>query len=521
MARLVSHLKGACARLQNFSQYPGYSLLWACGNVRRSCASTGLLRQRLLSGTAMILRSAIRVMRGRHTVNLPDLWFADKEAIAATRERNHLLELLSGRIHFGAKGTKPHKGALSPGCVICQDGGWGCNLINRLCTRDCFFCKRWHTPKTELDPETEGCSFPDANAHAEFARCLGVRGIGFSGGEPLLVPDRLLSHLQIMKKEFGESIYLWMYTNGDLVTPDLMKDLARAGLNEIRFNLAARDYDLAPLVIARAHIPTVTVEIPAIPEDFERMKLLMKEMQLVGVDFLNLHQLTIEAQNWRFLLNRPYRLNCAVGLCVHESELCALRLMLHACESGLRLPVNYCSSIYKARFQQRGYRARRGMAISEPFEEITQTGHLRTLKVRSSREQIAALSNRMPADGCQIDRWKIQRGGQALVLHSSLMPYVNWQSSRLSIQYSEPAFVLRNRPRGFLKTNLKPAHRPVMKAEDVPESVFLLLRERYLIPRNTMDPSSASPDDLLHGESLLLKRLAAFEEIESGLPDVR
>jgi pyruvate formate-lyase activating enzyme-like uncharacterized protein len=460
-------------------------------------------------------------MRGRHTVNLPDLWFADKEAIAATRERNHLLELLSGRIHFGANGTKPHKGALSPGCVICQDGGWGCNLINRLCTRDCFFCKRWHTPKTELDPETEGCSFPDANAHAKFVRCLGVRGIGFSGGEPLLVPDRLLNHLQMMRKEFGESLYLWMYTNGDLVTPDLMKELGHAGLNEIRFNLAARDYDLTPLVIAKAHIPAVTVEIPAIPEDFERMKPLMKEMQEVGVDFLNLHQLTVESQNWRFLLNRPYRLNCGVSLCVHESELCALQLMLYACESGLRLPVNYCSSIYKLRFQQRGYRARRGMAMSEPFEEITQTGHLRTLKVRSSREQIATLSNLLLADGGQTDRWKIQRDGQAIALHSSLMPFVDWQSSRLSIQYSEPDFVLRDKQKGFLKTNLKPAHRPVMKADDVPEPVFRLLQERYFLPGDSAPPVSVMTNGLGRIESRLLKRLAAFEELESGLPDVR
>lgn len=521
MVRLVSWMKWAGSGLRNFTRYPAYSLLWTCGNAQRTPPSSGLFREALLKGTTAFFRPAIKAMRRRHAANLPDLWFGNEEAVAATRERNRLLELLAGKIHFGAGGTKPHKGALSPGCVICQDGGWGCNFINRLCTRDCFFCKRWHAPKTELDSETEGHSFPDAKAHVEFARCLGIRGVGFSGGEPLLVPDRLLSHLQAMRKEFGNSIYLWMYTNGDRVTPDLMKDLQRAGLNEIRLNLAARGYDLAPLTVARAHIPTVTVEIPVIPEDFEQLKPLMMELQKVGVDFLNLHQLSIEAQNWRFLLDRPYRLDCATGLCVHESELCALRLLLHACENGLHLPVNYCSGIYKSRYQKRGYRARRAMAACQPFEELTQTGHLRQLEVQSSRDAIAALAGRISADRVQSDRWKIQSDGRSLVLHSSLMSHVDWQVSRLSVQYSEPALALRKKTRGVCKTNLKPEHRPVLRVDDVSESVFHSLRDRYLLAASSDVSSSIPPGQLLLSrDASLLSKLAVFEELESGLPDV-
>lgn len=521
MVRLVSWMKWAGSGLRNFTRYPAYSLLWTCGNAQRTPPSSGLFREALLKGTTAFFRPAIKAMRRRHAANLPDLWFGNEEAVAATRERNRLLELLAGKIHFGAGGTKPHKGALSPGCAICQDGGWGCNFINRLCTRDCFFCKRWHAPKTELDSETEGHSFPDAKAHVEFVRCLGIRGVGFSGGEPLLVPDRLLSHLQAMRKEFGNSIYLWMYTNGDRVTPDLMKDLQRAGLNEIRLNLAARGYDLAPLTVARAHIPTVTVEIPVIPEDIEQLKPLMMELQKVGVDFLNLHQLSIEAQNWSFLLDRPYRLDCATGLCVHESELCALRLLLHACENGLHLPVNYCSGIYKSRYQKRGYRARRAMAACQPFEELTQTGHLRQLEVQSSRDAIAALAGRISADRVQNDRWKIQSDGRSLVLHSSLMSHVDWQVSRLSVQYSEPALALRKKTRGVCKTNLKPEHRPVLRVDDVSESVFHSLRDRYLLAASSDVSSSIPPGQLLLSrDASLLSKLAVFEELESGLPDV-
>jgi len=40
-------------------------------------------------------------------------------------------------------------------------------------------------------------------------------GIGFSGGEPLLVFDKLMEYIKEIRKVFGSAHYVWIYTNGE------------------------------------------------------------------------------------------------------------------------------------------------------------------------------------------------------------------------------------------------------------------------------------------------------------------
>jgi pyruvate formate-lyase activating enzyme-like uncharacterized protein len=435
-------------------------------------------------------------------------WFSDEEAEAATLARNRLLDALSGRVHLGAKGSKPYIHSLSPGCEICQNGDWGCNLINRLCTRNCYFCKRHHSVKTELDSETEGYIFATPSAHVEFIKTFGIKGVGFSGGEPLLVKERLLNHIRAIRKEFGHSIYLWMYTNGDLVDREILTELRDTGLDEIRFNLSAREYDLTPIITAKKYIPTVTVEIPAIPEDIELVKSLLIEMQLVGVDFLNLHQLYVRSQNWRELLRRNYHIDCSTGTGIYESEMCALMLLLHACEQQLQLPINYCSCVYKSRFQTRGYRIRRARAVLEGFQEITDAGFVRSLWVSDSADKIKDLIRRMTNGACHPSLWKANQMKTAVSLHSSLMPYVDWSSSKLTILYLEPDIALKKRGDGLKEGKLVPGLRVVKSTSGLGQESLECWRRRSIEKENVKQ------------EGATLRELAAFEELESGLPDV-
>ena len=59
----------------------------------------------------------------------------------------------------------------------------------------------------------------------------------------------------------------------------------------MRFNISARKYDLKAVKMAAGIIDTVTVEIPAIPEDYEILKKCLPRMKAIGVAHLNLHQL--------------------------------------------------------------------------------------------------------------------------------------------------------------------------------------------------------------------------------------
>ncbi len=235
-------------------------------------------------------------------------WFSAKAAREAEGKRNELLDRLSGLVSTAAGGSKLHTGPLSPGCTHCIEGDWACNFINRLCNRDCFFCKRSHRMlKEEPEPETSGYSFTHTSEHICYLKTFNIRGVSFSGGEPLLVRDRLLEHVRAVRREFGDSMHIWMYTNGDLADDDVLRQLQQAGLDEIRFNIAAREYDLSPVILAKKYIPVVTVEIPCIPEDLEKLKSLLPVMEKEGVNFLNIHQLSVEEQNCRELITSQIR----------------------------------------------------------------------------------------------------------------------------------------------------------------------------------------------------------------------
>jgi len=306
------------------------------------------------------------------------LTFADSDRlVTAEAERRQLLQWLAQHASFGYSGTKVDCDSLSPGCRHCGAGGWSCLFINGRCNAQCFYC-----PTAQDDsgpPVTNGLAFTDPDEYADYVATLGFSGVSISGGEPLLTPDLTLSFLRAVRKRCGDSVHLWLYTNGTMLTAELCSKLKDAGLDEIRFDLGAVRYNLKKLRLAVGSIPTVTVEIPAVPEDEELLKLKMVEMAAAGVKHLNLHQMRLTPHNFGPLTGRGYVFLHGEKVTLLDSELCALRLVRFGLETGIPLPVNYCSFTYKRRFQLAASRRRAAQAICGPGETVTESGFLRSL----------------------------------------------------------------------------------------------------------------------------------------------
>ncbi len=306
------------------------------------------------------------------------LTFADSERLAAANaERRELLQWLARHAAFGYAGTKVDCNGLSPGCRHCGDGGWSCLFVNGRCNGQCFYC-----PTSQDDggpPVTNGLVFTDPDDYADYVATLGFSGVSISGGEPLLTPDLSLSFLRAVRKRCGNNVHLWLYTNGTMLTADLCSKLKDAGLDEIRFDLGAVRYNLKKLRLAIGRIPTVTVEIPAVPEDEELLKLKMVEMAEAGVKHLNLHQMRLTPHNFGPLTARGYTFLHGEKVTLLDSELCALRMVRFGLEQDIPLPVNYCSFTYKRRFQLAASRRRAALKICGSGETVTEPGFLRTL----------------------------------------------------------------------------------------------------------------------------------------------
>jgi hypothetical protein len=69
-------------------------------------------------------------------------WLTDKEAGLASQKREQLIKTLSNKTRYSFMQNKLHTGRLSPGCLICGQGGWSCMFINGLCTAIVFTVPR-------------------------------------------------------------------------------------------------------------------------------------------------------------------------------------------------------------------------------------------------------------------------------------------------------------------------------------------------------------------------------------------
>lgn len=300
-------------------------------------------------------------------------WLNFPKAEKAKKTREILTEKLNGNWLF--KDTKPFYRQISEGCKLCGMGTWSCIFITGKCNAKCFYCPA--SQESDGIPTSQNLHFETPEAYAEYINYFKFKGVSFSGGEPLLFFDRTLDYLKEIRKSCSPDIYIWMYTNGILADEEKFRKLASAGLNEVRFDIGATHFNLNKIAFAKGIIPNITIEIPAVPEEKEKLKQMLPEMIKAGVTNLNLHQLRLTNHNAPKLLKHNYTYIHAEQPVVLESELTALEIINYARENNLDIGINYCSFFFKNRFQKAGFRKQIANALADLKEIITEKGFIR------------------------------------------------------------------------------------------------------------------------------------------------
>lgn len=361
-------------------------------------------------------------------------FITNTQASIAEQQRTDLLNDSTLRgAKIGCSGSKIYVGELSPGCRLCTAGVWSCLFINGRCNRSCFYCP---SPQDDIgEPTTNNLGFSSANDYLAYLQHFNFRGFSLSGGEPLLTLERSINYLSVVKKHFGSNIHSWIYTNGSLVNADVLARLRDCGLDEIRFDIGAMDFSLEKAVSAVGLIPTVTIEIPAIPEEKDHLKALLKPMADQGINFLNLHQLRLTNHNYRHFKKRSYTYLHGEKITVLESELTALETIHHALDQRLNLSVNYCSFVFKNRFQAAAARARGTAAMGKPHEQTTASGYLRSCSVTAEPHRVQDIAARF--NDADPAHWSISPGGNQLFFAAPLWHQPTMGDLPVHIDYAQ------------------------------------------------------------------------------------
>lgn len=405
-------------------------------------------------------------------------WVTPKRAAEAEAHRQELLAAVGERLCTSSGGTKPHLGPLAPGCQVCVRGGWSCLFINGRCNCRCFYCP---SEQGEIGiPTTNRITFPKAKDYAAYVRYFGFEGVSISGGEPLLTFDRTLEYLGRVRREAGDGVHLWLYTNGTLLTRERVDRLRDAGLDEIRFDIGAVGYELDLLRLAVGRIPCVTVEIPAVPEELGRLRGMLAEMRNAGVDHLNLHQLRLTPHNRPHLEGRGYTFLHGERVTVLESEIAVLSLMADAAAVG-GLPVNYCSFVYKRRYQQAAMMRRSAKEIRKPHESVTERGYIRSLAAAGPSDRIREAVEKLKRRGVDSDLWSVSGAMERLFFHESLWPLVAADSFEIQVNYAEALLSPRISYRAYFReVRLEPG--ATIYVERQPAGAPVVLPEQLKVP---------------------------------------
>lgn len=264
----------------------------------------------------------------------------------------------NAQVNYRNQGKSIYVNDISPACVACQTGiGSATFFISFNCNRNCWFC---------FNPNEENYhifSQRKRNLQGELAQIhrngLAVYHLALTGGEPLLHKQETLAFFRDAKEKFP-GVHARLYTCGDGVDAAILRDLAHAGLDEIRFSIKIEDVQhgnrqiYEKIALAKNCIPQVMVEMPVIPGTLPLMKKVLTTLDQLQIFGINLLEFCFPFQNAKtyrakgFQIKNPpfrvlYNYNYAGGLPVADSEQECLALIKFAAEEQMQIGVHYCS----------------------------------------------------------------------------------------------------------------------------------------------------------------------------------
>ncbi|NYT04952.1 MAG: radical SAM protein [Methanomicrobiales archaeon] len=255
---------------------------------------------------------------------------------------------------------------LSKGCILCHSGAKMVLFVTGVCTRACWYCP--------ISAERRGNDMIYANEHRisspdemiRVAETMSAEGTGVTGGEPLLVLDRVMTYCTALKDHFGTEHHIHLYT-GIAPSREELRCL-RPVIDEIRFHppqeiwsrIEESDFVRA-ICDARDLGFSVGIEVPSLPGLSDLIAVLPL------LDFLNINELEWSETNADAMRREGMDLADSYHNAVRGAGAWAKEIRRHK-------KVHWCSSTFKDSVQLRERLKRIARNTARPFDEITDDG---------------------------------------------------------------------------------------------------------------------------------------------------
>lgn len=311
-------------------------------------------------------------------------------------------------------------GELPRGCQLCLRGRKSLVLITGLCHVRCPYCP--------LPPEVLGRDVVLVNdvevrswrqVLEECLTCSSL-GVGISGGEPALVPERVYSVAQYLKAYFGPHFHIHIYTHARALRWRVAEFLILS-CDEVRVHSLSCDEVRTALQVLeqvrRREYRDVDlgVEVPVFPGTEQQLLNLAETVWRCGV-FLNLNELELTEGNREYLTKLGYRVRPDSATAVVGSWECGRRVVEEVARRIPDLTIHLCTVAAKERLQLRTRQYYRALLLAEPHEQVTDDGTLLKLLVENLRDLPPELRKELPPEVTMVKE-------EGLELHPSVLDY--------------------------------------------------------------------------------------------------
>jgi pyruvate formate-lyase activating enzyme-like uncharacterized protein len=190
------------------------------------------------------------------------------------------------------------------GCKLCIQGKKIAIHITYRCTKHCQFCpipdEKFGNSKIEFIGNEYDST--DDNLQIILNRIIAlnsIEGISISGGEPLLSVNYVYRIIRTLKEKRGDDFHIHLYTNGDLLSNEIVANLNELGLDEMRVD------SLLPSVykcLGAARFDVIC-EVPCIPTEFFFSDIcrLIDDSATLKLNGINLNEFEVTKENIAFV----------------------------------------------------------------------------------------------------------------------------------------------------------------------------------------------------------------------------